>query len=156
MEDTPAQKILSRLDRVKRRPTPPKISGVPCHAAWWAKCPAHPDTNPSLSVLERTDGSISIRCWVGCTLDQILSAKGLRRADLFPRPAVEYEGSTSHLPVRPRVPVRELLTNLTTSLRVISGAASDILEGGELSTDALRQLHESAAEVAELIEDANE
>jgi hypothetical protein len=49
---------------------------------WSAKCPAHPDRSPSLSIAEGQKGLL-LKCWAGCTLQEITGALGLRVADLF-------------------------------------------------------------------------
>src|SRR5207249_2687145 len=41
---------------------------------WQAKCPAHPDHNPSLSIAEGRDGRTLVRCWAGCAPDAVLAA----------------------------------------------------------------------------------
>lgn len=51
---------------------------------WVARCPAHADRSPSLSISEGTDGRILLRCWSGCTADEITAALGLSFRDLFP------------------------------------------------------------------------
>jgi hypothetical protein len=47
-----------------------------------AKCPAHDDGSPSLSVAEH-DGKILLHCFAGCALDDICAALGLSPRDLF-------------------------------------------------------------------------
>lgn len=49
---------------------------------WSARCPAHPDKSPSLSIMEGYQG-ILLRCFAGCSLANITKALGLRVADLF-------------------------------------------------------------------------
>ena len=49
---------------------------------WSARCPAHEDRNPSLSVREGERGLL-VRCWAGCELQKITEALGLRISDLF-------------------------------------------------------------------------
>lgn len=66
--------ILNRLDRVKS--TGP--------GRWLACCPAHNDRHPSFTVRETEDNTILMKCWVGCSIDQILSALELEKKDLFP------------------------------------------------------------------------
>jgi hypothetical protein len=51
---------------------------------WKAKCPAHDDDRPSLSISEGHNGCILINCLAGCSLDEILAALGLTKRDLFP------------------------------------------------------------------------
>ena len=47
-----------------------------------ARCPAHPDKNPSLSVSEGERG-ILLKCWSGCTLREICESLGVEQRDLF-------------------------------------------------------------------------
>ena len=49
---------------------------------WSAKCPAHADRNPSLSIREGERG-VLLRCWAGCSLAEICAALGVKVADLF-------------------------------------------------------------------------
>lgn len=51
---------------------------------WMAKCPAHDDANPSLSIGDGDGGRILLHCFAGCNLDEILNAAGLKVTDLFP------------------------------------------------------------------------
>jgi hypothetical protein len=50
---------------------------------WSARCPAHADKSPSLSVKEGDDGRLLVHCFAGCRVDEIAGALGLRVADLF-------------------------------------------------------------------------
>jgi len=69
----PVDLILSRLDRVKR------VSG-----GYMARCPVHDDKNPSLSITEGDDGRVLLKCFAGCSTEEIVKALGLTMADLFP------------------------------------------------------------------------
>ena len=51
---------------------------------WSARCPAHDDSNPSLSVREGQDGRVLLHCHAGCTPAQIIAAMGVNMSDLFP------------------------------------------------------------------------
>lgn len=68
------ERFLARLDHVVRR-----------GEGWAARCPAHEDTDPSLSVAEADDGSVLTHCFAGCTRAEILAALGLHERDLHPR-----------------------------------------------------------------------
>ena len=72
--DTPIDRVLHRLEKVKRT-APDK---------WVALCPAHDDHRPSLSIKEAEDGRVLLKCWSGCGAAEIVSALGLSLADLFP------------------------------------------------------------------------
>ena len=47
-----------------------------------ACCPAHLDRNPSLSVSLGERGLL-VKCWAGCTVEEIVQAMGLRTTNLF-------------------------------------------------------------------------
>lgn len=50
-----------------------------------AKCPAHGDEHPSLSIgLSRDQSHIVINCFVGCSTQDILESAGLQMRDLYP------------------------------------------------------------------------
>jgi hypothetical protein len=63
--------LLDRLDGV--RPKGPD--------SWMARCPAHDDRNPSLSVSVK-DGRVLVHCFAGCHPDAVLEAVGLTWKDL--------------------------------------------------------------------------
>ena len=47
-----------------------------------AKCPAHDDRNPSLSITEG-NGKVLLCCHAGCTAERVVGALGLEASDLF-------------------------------------------------------------------------
>ena len=49
-----------------------------------AKCPAHPDDKPSLSVSAGADGRILLHCHAGCSAPDIVNSMGLTMSDLMP------------------------------------------------------------------------
>jgi putative DNA primase/helicase len=50
---------------------------------WKAKCPVHDDHTPSLSISEGADGRALIHCFAGCQTEDVLSALGMSKRDLF-------------------------------------------------------------------------
>jgi hypothetical protein len=50
---------------------------------WMARCPAHRDKSPSLSIQER-DGRVLVHCFSGCPQDDVIAA--LRQRGLWPEP----------------------------------------------------------------------
>lgn len=74
---TPLDLVLERLSAVGN---PAKKVGN----AWQARCPAHPDKTPSLSVDQGRDGNAVMHCHAGCTIDDLCQALQLTPADLFP------------------------------------------------------------------------
>src|SRR5215207_2802653 len=71
---TAYERILDRLDGVRRNGNT---------AA--AKCSAHEDTNPSLS-LRAIEGQTLLHCFAGCAVEDVLSALGLGMGDLYDDP----------------------------------------------------------------------
>jgi hypothetical protein len=51
---------------------------------WSARCPAHDDRSPSLSVAVGDDGRVLLYCWSGCTYREIVAALGFQPGDLMP------------------------------------------------------------------------
>jgi len=55
-----------------------RLNARPAGAAkWTARCPAHPDRDPSLSISEAPDGKVLLRCFAGCSFESITNALGV-------------------------------------------------------------------------------
>jgi hypothetical protein len=50
---------------------------------WIARCPAHNDGRPSLSISQKKSGKIVLNCFAGCSIQDIVSEAGLKMEDLF-------------------------------------------------------------------------
>lgn len=68
-------KLLSSLAHVKKAGT----------GKWSARCPAHQDRGPSLSVRELEDGRVLLHCFAGCSTDDVLVSLNMAFGDLFPQ-----------------------------------------------------------------------
>jgi len=68
-----ADKILSALEGVRQTGD----------CRWIARCPAHDDRSPSLSI-RATDDRLLIHCFAGCSAYEVVSAVGLELDALFP------------------------------------------------------------------------
>jgi len=81
-----------------------------------ACCPAHLDKNPSLAVREKDDGRILVKCFAGCSVEEVLDAVGLEFDALFPKRAIG-----DHIP-RERRPFNssDVLAALTFEINVAS------------------------------------
>ena len=77
--------LLARLDGVQGG-----------NGAWKARCPAHDDRTPSLSVTAGRDGRVVLHCHAGCDTAAVVSATGLEWRDLFPE-ASRNGGSKSRI-----------------------------------------------------------
>jgi len=62
---------------------------------WMARCPAHDDRNPSLSIHLGHGGNILLYCHTGCKFPDILSALGITKDDLRPPAKRSSSSSTS-------------------------------------------------------------
>ncbi len=69
----PVELVLSRLPDAKR-----------AGQEWKARCPAHEDRTPSLSIGQGEDGRALLFCHAGCPVESIVSALGLSLANLMP------------------------------------------------------------------------
>ena len=64
--------VLQRLEGVKGR-----------DGKYMARCPNHGDSTPSLSVSLGSDNKILLKCFAGCSTDDIVRSMGLEMRDLF-------------------------------------------------------------------------
>ena len=56
---------------------------------WMARCPAHDDSTPSLSITRSDDGRVLAHCFAGCENAEVLKTLGLSPQAMFPRPSDE-------------------------------------------------------------------
>ncbi len=126
--DNPIDKVLHRLDRVKR--TGP--------GKWIALCPAHDDRRPSLSIREADDGKVLLKCWTGCGASEIVNALDLSLADLFPR--VDRYTVTNTGPMRRPFDYRDALTGISHEATVARLIVEAVNRGDDLDADDLDRL----------------
>ena len=67
------EELLSPFDKVRRH-----------GKGWTGRCPAHTDKRPSLAITEGDKGWL-LKCWAGCTFDEILHASDLKPSRMFYR-----------------------------------------------------------------------
>jgi hypothetical protein len=126
-----AAALLDRLEGVKR--TGP--------AGWLARCPAHDDKHPSLSVRELDDGRVLVHDHAGCSAVEVLEAVGLDFAALYPTRPAEHR---IH-PERRPFPAIDVLRAVALEAMIVAVAAS-ILGRGDSITDQDRARVSLAAE----------
>jgi len=73
---TPTQRF---VDALAARECNPQRNGD----GWTAKCPAHDDRRPSLSIAEGDDGRALVHCHAGCAVEAVCAAVGLQMKDLM-------------------------------------------------------------------------
>jgi hypothetical protein len=75
MIDDATQRLLDRLEGV--RETSPDC--------YLARCPAHDDKSPSLSI-KRADDRVLVNCFGGCSASEVVESVGLTLSELFDQP----------------------------------------------------------------------
>lgn len=109
----PAQTVLDALERAGS-----KVRGRA--GRWMARCPAHDDRNPSLSIMEFGDGNVWGNCFAGCETEAVLDRLGLRFPDLFARRLPAAAGPNV-------VPGKELPPEWAREIRRVEFAVLDVL-----------------------------
>ena len=71
---------------------------------YYAQCPAHQDSSPSLSVKLLPDGRTLIHCFAGCSAHDVLTSVGLGWDALYP-PKDNYRAICQEHNVKPRTPL---------------------------------------------------
>lgn len=115
-----ADSLLSRLDGVKQ--TGP--------GRWIARCPAHDDKSPSLSVRDADNGVVLAHCFAGCGVDSILGAVGLTINDLFPDRL-----PVNHKSLRRSFPAADVLETIARETSIVAVAACNMRRGYTLTDE---------------------
>lgn len=76
----PIHLILNKLERVRK-----------CGRGWVARCPAHDDHSPSLSLSEGVDNAVLIHCFAGCLPERIAEALDLPWSAFFSQDSVDFQ-----------------------------------------------------------------
>lgn len=118
--------LLSRLDRVKS--TGP--------GKWVARCPAHDDHGPSLSIKELDDGRTLVHCFSGCSVHEVVAALGMELSDLFP-PRPLYDGRKSE---RRPFSADDALRCIDFEVGIVYLMALEVIEGKALSDEQFERL----------------
>ena len=109
------------------------LGGRKVGQGWTARCPAHDDRSPSLSIREADDGKILLHCWSGCDPEAILTAIGLTWRDLYPDRWREAEARTlAHGHRRLKKSLGEI-TQQDYARHVVAIAQADVEAGKVLS-----------------------
>jgi hypothetical protein len=111
--------ILQHFDKVRR--TGP--------GTYLARCSAHNDRGPSLSVRERDDGVILLHCFAGCEVHDILAAVGLDIGALFPERAVDHRIGPDRRPF----PAADALRAVGFEALVVAAGAVAVANGEPVS-----------------------
>ena len=127
--------ILSRLDRVRQ-------SGP---NRWTARCPAHDDRGPSLSIADH-DGKILLHCFAGCEAHAVVEAMGLQLTDLFPEPL------PLSRPMRRPFPAMDVLDCLAEESKIVYLVGRDIREDKPVGATDWERLKVAVARIEAAME----
>jgi len=114
----PGDLLLGRLDQVRQ--TGPD--------QWLARCPAHDDRSPSLSI-KQADDRVLVHCFAGCEPGDVLAVVGLTLADLFDRPLAHHKAPLSAYQRRRHGQAAEALKALAHEINVVWVCAEQMHAG---------------------------
>jgi hypothetical protein len=129
-----AATLLDRLERVRQ--TAP--------SRWLARCPAHEDKSPSLSIRELDDGRVLLHCFGGCEVGDVLAAVGLTMADLFPQRPPGH----SYAATRSKIPASDLLQIISGETSVVAIIAADLIAKKTISETDWQRLALAGSRIA--------
>ena len=115
----PVELLLSRLEHVRANR----------NGTWVARCPAHDDRSPSLSIATGDDGKVLLHCFAGCGAVDVVEAVGLELSSLFPE-THDWKGQR-----RSRVDYKALVNLLQHEITVLIVAAQKVRAGETLTDD---------------------
>lgn len=85
-----------------------------------ARCPAHTDRSPSLSIREGSDGRVLLHCFAGCSVESVCDALKIRVSNLFsgpgtiqPKPRAVRDAEKAVASFRNRLTPRERVLPIT-------------------------------------------
>lgn len=130
------ENLLSRLDKVKR-------TG---QGRYVARCPAHADKNPTLSIRELTDGRVLVHCFAGCSATEIVAAAGIDMSELFP-PRDDAGGKPETRPF----PAADALRCVGFEALVVVAAASAMVTGEPLAAVDRERLSLASARIQDAL-----
>lgn len=128
-----AETLLTRLEDVRQTASD----------RWIARCPAHADRRPSLSVRETADGRMLIHCFGGCESLTVLHAVGLHMSDLFPGGALTHHAR----PTRSRIPAADLLAMIDEDVTLVGIIGTQMLEKRSITESEWTALADAVARI---------
>lgn len=134
-----ADTLLARLDRVKQ--TGPD--------RWIARCPAHDDRTPSLSIGVRDSNSVLIHCFAGCPVGDVLAAAGLTFEDFYP-PRPTHRRKSERRPF----PAADVLRAVEREALIVAVGASYLGNGGTLTDEDRKRLLVAASRISAAVRES--
>lgn len=134
---------MSTVDNVLQRLEAVKSTGP---GRWLARCPAHADKRPSLSLRECADGRLLMHCFAGCDVGALVGAIGLELHDLFP-PDPVYGGGAGPVRKRGLLSPSDALRLIEFETLLVSVAAQNLAAGHALRPLDLERLNVAARRI---------
>lgn len=125
--------FLSRLQKVKRTGSDAFIS---C-------CPAHEDKSPSLAIREVDDGKLLVKCFAGCSIDEIVSAIGLSLSDIMPDSVPDKFRRPLSVPFNPR----DVLECMRYDALLVALFISDVTQGKKITPQEAANAFKASARI---------
>jgi hypothetical protein len=149
--ETKLDSFLSRLAGVKKT-----------QSGWLAFCPGHNDKrSPSLGIKIGNNGGIILKCFAGCSADQIIAAVGLDFTDLYPdklRPQYHGVAGFDRYKARkeqPRFSRYELFPKVVSEACLLHVAIEEILQGVKPTESDLTRIRQAMDTIWELRAEAD-
>lgn len=127
-----------------------RLSGVKQtgQGRWLAKCPAHEDRSPSLSIREVDDGRVLLHDFGGCDTQAVLDALGLEMSALFPERLPGSGPAGGYGPTHSRISAADALRALDHELSVACALLSTAMDSREpLCGAEFKRLAQCAARI---------
>src|SRR5438105_148582 len=112
-----------------------------------ARCPAHDDNDPSLSIRELMDGRVLVHCFAECSAERVLAAIGLEFADLYPAREGEATQRRSRRPTR--LSPADLLEIVSHEVTVAALLLAEVLERKTVSEGDWARLAAARARIGQ-------
>lgn len=131
-----AESLLERLQGVRK-------TGA---GRWMARCPAHEDRGPSLSVRDK-DGVVLIHCFRGCSAPEVAQAAGIELSSLFP----PSDGKT-RAKMSQEKRMREALQVFRGELNLVFLTLNDVLKGKRIDPERVKKAKETCLKILEEVQ----
>jgi hypothetical protein len=113
---------------------------------YMARCPAHSDKSPSLSIWLKDDGRILLKCFAGCETESVLSAMGLTFRDVMPERVGEFSRE------RPAFTASDALRALARESGIVAMAAARMQNGHPLTDEDTSRVCVATGRIAAALE----
>lgn len=140
-----------RIDTLLRRLSGARQTGP---GKWLARCPAHEDRTPSLSIRQAEDGRILVHCFGGCGVDDVLAAVDLEVKDLFPLREPPPEGYRPRQGI-PEHRARDLIALAAREATICALVAGDVLDGRGTNIEDYRRARQAVETVRSIAREVN-